>query len=279
MVARMPDSGSTAGRRLIGQGREAEIFEWDGGTVLRLRRASGGAERIQREASALRAAAAGGVDVPRVYGTITVDGRGGLIMDRIDGRDLITLMGRRPWTVSRAARIVGTAQARMHEVVAPSGLWSLREYARFKIGAATELPGELAEFALATLDALPDGDRLCHGDFHPGNILLGRPGPAVIDWTDATRGDPAGDLARTRLLLRVGAVDEYMPALVRRLQAFGRSVFYRRYLRAYERVRPIDTALVDRWEIVRAADRTFEGIEAERPTLLALLERRADERA
>src|SRR5262249_32610054 len=80
--------------------------------------------------------------------------------------------------------------------------------------------------ALAMLEALPDGDRLCHGDFHPANVLVGRNGPAVIDWTGATRGDPAADLARTRLLLQAGAVPEHMPFLIRRLHALGRGPFY-----------------------------------------------------
>jgi aminoglycoside phosphotransferase (APT) family kinase protein len=273
----MPEGGSTAGRKLIGEGREAEIFAWDDDTVLRVLRPGFDPARVQSEAAAMRAAAGGGVDVPRVYGTITVEGRAGVVMDRVDGPDLITLMGRRPWTLPRAARIVGTEQARMHEVVAPPDLDNLRERARFKIEAAADLPADLAELALATLDGLPDGDRLCHGDFHPGNVLLGAQGPAVIDWANATRGDPAGDLARTRLLLQLGAVPEYMPVLIRRLQAFGRGVLSRRCLRAYERARPVDAALVDRWEIVRAAERIFEGIKPERPALLALLERRATE--
>jgi aminoglycoside phosphotransferase (APT) family kinase protein len=273
----MPEGG-VAGRRLVGEGREAEILEWDDGTVLRLLRSTGGAGRVQREAAAMSAAADAGIDVPRVYGTTTVDGRAGLIMGRVDGPDLITLMGRRPWMVPRAARIVGTTQARMHEVEAPSDLGSLREQSRFKIEAAGDLPTELAEFALATLHTLPDGDRLCHGDFHPGNVLLGRDGPAVIDWANATRGDPAADLARTRLLLRAGAVPEHMPALIRRLHAYGRGAFYRGHLRAYERVRPVDAGLVDRWEVVRAADRVFEGIPEERAALLEILERHATER-
>jgi Ser/Thr protein kinase RdoA (MazF antagonist) len=208
-----------------------------------------------------------------------VDGRAGLVMDRVDGPDLITLMGRRPWTIPRAARIVGTAQARMHEVVAPPDLDDLRSHARFKIEATAGLPPELAELALATLDTLPDGDRLCHGDVHPGNVLLGSRGPAVIDWTNATRGDPAGDVARTRLMLQLGAVQEYMPALIRRLSAFGRGGFFRLYVRAYARARPVDAELVARWEIVRAADRLLEGIEPERPALLEFLERRANEPA
>ena len=275
----MPEGAGTAGRELIGEGREAEIFAWDDDTVLRLPRPSSWWSQVEQEAEAMRAAAAGGVPVPRVAGTTTHEGRVGLIMERVDGPDLITLMGKRPWSIPRAARMVGRGQAAMHEVVAPSDLRRVRDVSRLKIETADELPAALAEFALATLDTLPDGDRLCHGDFHPGNVLLGSHGPAVIDWTAVGRGDPAADLARTRLLLRQGAVQDYMPALIRHIHAYGRGAFYRLYLRAYRRARPIDGELVDRWEIVRAADRVREGIEDEQPALLELLERRASEAA
>jgi Ser/Thr protein kinase RdoA (MazF antagonist) len=271
--------GELAGHARVGEGREADVFAWGEGRVLRLLRRSSDPTRVEREAAAMRAAAVGGVDVPNVYGTTTVEGRAGLIMERVDGPDLIALMGQRPWAVPRVARIVGRAEARIHDVVAPDDLPSLRDLVRTKIDAAAELPVELADFALKKLDGLPDGDRLCHGDFHPGNLLLGRYGPAVIDWTDATRGDPAADLARTRLLLRQGAVPEHMPALIRGMQAFGRGAFFRLYRRAYARVRPIDHDLVDRWEIVRVADRVMEGIDAEQPVLLDQLERFANESA
>ena len=102
----MPED-ELAGHERVGEGREAEVFAWDEGTVLRLLRRSSDPTRVEREAAAMRAAAHGGVDVPNVYGTTMVDGRAGLIMDRVDGSDLITLMGRRPWMVPHAARIVG----------------------------------------------------------------------------------------------------------------------------------------------------------------------------
>ena len=134
----MPE-GELAGHARVGEGREADVFAWDQGTVLRLLRRSSDPTRVEREAAAMRAAVDGGVDVPNVYGTTMVEGRAGLIMDRVDGPDLIALMGKRPWSVPRAARIVGRAQARMHDVVAPDDLPSLRELVRTKIDAAAEL--------------------------------------------------------------------------------------------------------------------------------------------
>ncbi len=51
---------------------------------------------------------------------------------------------------------------------------------------------------------LPDGDQVCHGDFHPDNIMLTPAGPRVIDWNNATSGNPLADIAWTSLILRMG---------------------------------------------------------------------------
>jgi Ser/Thr protein kinase RdoA (MazF antagonist) len=69
--------------------------------------------------------------------------------------------------------------------------------AGIKLGAA--LP---TQALLDRLAEMPDGDRLCHGDFHPSNVL-GLPGSAwVIDWLEATRGEPAVDVCQSWLLMQ-----------------------------------------------------------------------------
>ncbi len=262
-------------RRLVGEGREAEIYEWDDGRVLRLLRDPTHAPRLEVERAAMHAAAASGAPVPEVFDLVTVDGRPGLVMGRVDGPDLLSVMGRAPWRAVRIARELGALQARLHAITAPLALPSLHDQIGERIALAAPLPARLADHALELLATLPEGDAICHGDFHPGNVLQGATGPVVIDWVNATRGDPDADVARTRLMLRVSQVPPGTSAGVRRLDALGRRGFRALTLRAYRRTRPFDPVLVDRWEVVRAADRLGDDIPEEVPALLAVLERSA----
>jgi aminoglycoside phosphotransferase (APT) family kinase protein len=251
----------------LGGGREAEVFAWGDGQALRLAHDPGGAARVEREALALAAAHAAGAPVPAVYGRVTIEGRPGAIVQRVDGPDLLTMLGRRPWLVLSIGRSCGALHARLHELLAPAELPSLTDEMRERLQSG-EVPADVRDAALAQLEQLPDGDRLCHGDFHPANVLDAAGGRIVIDWTLAARGHPAADVARTRLLLLGGVVPDYAPLLVRRLDRLGRRMFFGAYLRGYGRVRGPDPALVQRWEHVCAAARLSEGIDAEREALL-----------
>jgi aminoglycoside phosphotransferase (APT) family kinase protein len=261
--------GGAPGPKLA-EGREAEIFAWDETTVLRLFRRGRSAETLAREAAAMTAARAAGPIAPAVRGTIEVDGRQGLLIERVDGPDLFATIARRPWTVWGAGRTLGAIQARLHEMPATS-LRSTKERLARNLAARETLPASLLRTALSTLDDLPDGDRLCHGDLHPGNILMAHSGPVVIDWPNATRGDPTADVARTLTLLRVGALPPEAPRTVRLGDRFLRRSLQTAHLRAYRRARGLDGALLDRWLVVALVDRLAEAIPGEREVILVRL--------
>ena len=189
----------------IGAGREAEILLWDNGSVLRLMRDPNGMESLQRQAAAVTAAKQAGCPVPWAGEIMWFDGRPGMVMERVDGPDLLSSVTRRPWTVVRSARLLARIHNELHQVSAPRSLPETREALRRRIQLAVSIPKHLAAFALNVLGTLPDGGSLCHGHFHPGNLLLGSAGPFVIDWTGATRGDPDGDVARTLFLFALGS--------------------------------------------------------------------------
>src|SRR3990172_1347399 len=237
------------------------MFAWEDGSILRLLREPGSEQRNQWQAAAMEAARSRGVRVPAVLGAATVMGRPGLIMERIEGPDLLTLIGRRPWTAFRVGRICGEVHARLHEVQAPLVIPSLKDALKRRIETTGQLPQHLAEFALEALDGLPDGDALCHGDFHPGNILLAGEEPVLIDWTNALRGDPAADVARTRLMLRLGEPPPGTSFGLRLMALIGRNLLVTLYLRSYRRARALDMDAVKGGEIAIAAARPADGIQ------------------
>ncbi|MFN2545771.1 MAG: phosphotransferase family protein [Actinomycetota bacterium] len=263
-------------RRLLGQGREAEIFEWEPGTVLRLLRDPSARERAEHQAAAIRAASGSGAPVAGVRDLIEVDGRPGLVLDRVDGPALMDALARRPWRLLSIARTLGEVHARVHEVRAPDSLPEQRAFLRERIEAAPDdLPGPLRSFALRVLEGLPGGDRLCHGDYHVSNVLAGPAGPVVIDWTLVCRGHPTGDFARSLLLTRFGEVPPGTPLVIRTLRGAGQGVFNRAYERAYRRKAAVDDPSIERWQVAHVAARFSEGIMSEYRTLTRFLEARA----
>lgn len=274
----MPDPRSAAGRAVLAEGREAVIHEWGDGLVLRLMRSPDAGPQVARSTAASESARVAGVRTPRVVDVIEVDGRPAQILERVDGPDMFAHLAANPLRLPRAARQLADVHVELHAVVAPPELTPTDAALVESITGSELVPAPLRERALATLATLPVGDRICHGDYHPGNVLLAEDGPTLIDWTGATRGDPVADFARTRLMLQVAELPPGAPLMVRLLTRLGRGTVWRLYDRTYRRARPVETDVLDRWTLVAAANRLTEGIEGERPALLERIRRLAGTR-
>ncbi len=48
--------------------------------------------------------------------------------------------------------------------------------------------------------------RLCHGDFHPFNLIMSNDDVKIIDWVDASLGDIRADVYRTYLVYAQSSV-------------------------------------------------------------------------
>jgi aminoglycoside phosphotransferase (APT) family kinase protein len=252
----------------VGAGREAEVFAWGDDAVVKLFRPGFAGHRT--EAAALTALDGHGI-APRLIDVVEQDGRTGLVLERLDGRDMLALLQRHPARILRCARTLAETHRAVHAVAAPPGLPDLRQVLATRIGRAA-LPSPLHAFALQVLDGLPDGDRLLHGDYHPGNVLVAEDRVRVIDWVNAARGAPEADHARTLLLLRWSALPPDMPAVFRALLRLGRARLAREYARAYLRGSPRSPSTVASWLTVHAAARLAEGIEAEHSVLIRLVD-------
>jgi hypothetical protein len=134
----------------LAAGREAEVFAVDDARVLRLGLSSQQRAAVECEALVLAAAWA---PVPALHGKIDLDGRPGLIIERLGGGDLLTRLDRRPWSVWSVARTLGRLHAQLHAVDGPERLPQLRD----RLGARLQsplVPSDVRDRGLSRLDEL-----------------------------------------------------------------------------------------------------------------------------
>jgi aminoglycoside phosphotransferase (APT) family kinase protein len=261
---------------LVGEGRTAEILAWDEGRVLRLFRTGASRAYALRELHTSRAINEVGVPSPSVYpaetedGLVEVDDRIGFVMERVDGPTMLRMLSTRPWKLIRFARVCARLHRTVHAASA-SNLPSQRERLHHVIERIAEDAGvgtDIAAQVHTVVDALPDGNVVCHGDFHPDNILMSSQGPVIIDWGPATSGNPAADVAWTVYLFRHGGTPPGM-SLWQKLVLNGfRRLFLFVYLREYLKNASISRGDVERWGPPIAALRLADGIPEERDVLL-----------
>jgi aminoglycoside phosphotransferase (APT) family kinase protein len=239
---------------ILGSGKEAEVFEF-GSDVLKLYRPAAPKRSAFREAATLALVEAFGLPAPRVRGVQQTEGRWGIVMTRAEGPSFAEAMRREPDLVPKYLRQMALLQRRVHSHQATQ-LGSLKLRLEANIRQATAL-GEIQRNALLhRLAEMPDGDRLCHGDFHPLN-LLGPPGhETLVDWLDATRGDPAADVCRTYVLMK-----RMVPQIAVA------------YVAAYIAVSDESRERIASWLPFVAAARLAEGVPEEADELVALADR------
>ncbi|MCI0555367.1 MAG: aminoglycoside phosphotransferase family protein [Anaerolineae bacterium] len=243
----------------IARGRTAEVYDWDEGHVLKLFYDWFDFEAVEYEMKIARAVHISGVKSPAVRELIQYQGRNGLIYERVAGDSMIKAFQRKPWNVIQYGRLLAQLHTQMHDCVFNADVLAQRVRLQNKINRADALPASLKASLLNALLAsrLPDGDRVCHGDFHPDNVLLSEDNATVIDWTDASRGNPIVDVARTSIILLGVAESAQTPNLF--IKGFVK-IFHSIYLKHYFRLRPGGEGEYRCWLPIVAGARLSENI-------------------
>lgn len=250
-------------------GRTAEVYPWGGTQVLKLFHEAVSRESIEYEQRIALAIQDTELPVPAVGEIVRLNGRDGLLYQRVEGVPMAEKLQRKPWCVFKYAKHSAILHHTLHSSRLQAGVPSQPERLQRKILSAKELQANLQRKVLTSLERMPSGESLCHGDFHPGNILLTTQGLCIIDWIDATIGNPLADVARSSIIL-LGLAD----CQVRNpwLRGFIR-LFHRLYLWYYFRLNPDGKREYQLWLPIIAAARLSEKIPGLKGWLLRQVER------
>jgi hypothetical protein len=183
----------------IGEGAYADVHAWAPGQVVKLFKAGVPRRLSWWEARMTRAVFAAGGPAPEVFDEVTLEGRFGLVLSRLDGPTLLQLTRSGAMTFGQAGAILASVCLSVHKTAPPPDVISLRDSMdRPLLGI---VPKHIATGILALIERLRPGDGLCHGDVHPDNVIMTADGARLIDWIGAVRAPAAFDLAISHLLL------------------------------------------------------------------------------
>ena len=243
---------------IIGQGNTAEIYKLDNNRILKLFRTGLNKSVVEREYQ-------NGIIVqkilgcvPKVYEMVDVNGRWGIVYEEIAGKDLLKIILVSLWRINDYSKELAHYHFDIHRPVNNS-LYSVKDKLLEDLDNVNILSEEYKETIRNYLGELPDGNRLCHFDFHPGNIMIAESRAIFLDWMTACRGDACADVARTSILLKHGEVP-HVPWIMRKLISIFQHHIYKIYIKEYLLISKRRIEDIDEWELPVAAARLREWI-------------------
>ena len=186
----------------IGEGASAEVHAWAPGQVVKLFKSESSRRLGWHEAHMTDAVFAAGAPAPQVFGVVILEGRLGIVLQRFDGPTLLQLTRTGGVTRGQAGAILADLCRAVHRTPPPPGVLALRGWVDAWVrSASATLPEPVATGVLALIERLPPAEELCHGDLHPGNVIMTAEGPKLVDWSGPVRAPAGWDLAVSHILL------------------------------------------------------------------------------
>jgi len=251
---------------LLARGGQADIYEYGAGKVLRVLRGARDRDLLKNEMAVMKELR-DSVDVPEVYEYMEIEGRPAAVVERIDGHSMMDDL--RLTTIVRVPRELAAMHLRIGETRVAYDLPAQRS--NVLIEQSAHLSRELKDFAYELIAELPKGEDLCHGDFHPGNILRCGAKDYIIDWFGVYRGDILSDVAHSYLLMRNVPRLPHLTDLQFRLMKLAGKYLSGRYVGAIRRLHPFDWGIFSKWLAVKAAERTLSGLPSQKERLASFI--------
>ena len=260
----------------IGEGRTAEVYECGEEKILKLYFSWYNNEWIKYEEEIGLNLVEQGVSCPKIYGMVKQEERMGIIYEKINGISMLRLIEAKPWRARYFGRKMAGIHYDMHSFHC-NKLPEQKAHIEYAIRASSELLGEKTEKIVNYLKSLSDDTSVCHGDFHPDNILQTDEKAVVIDWTNTYYGNPLGDVARTVLMLK----STYLPPDVSKVMVIAskiiRSLICSGYIKEYTKKAGIEYKAVEDWMLPIAAARLRENVTGEKQWLLDIINKKISE--
>ncbi|UPW20328.1 phosphotransferase [Agarivorans sp. TSD2052] len=259
------------GLQQIGSGATADVYLYQQTKVIKLFSNNYSLDAVNYEASIAKSVSASAIAAPKYHEIVSIGDRSGIVYDYVPGEILINQLLAKPSRSISIIKRLARAQA-MLNAKSIDGLPKQAERLSSLIKRTDQIPEYQAQI-LRAVSQLASAERVCHGDFHVGNIISHQQDFIVIDWMNAYSGNAEGDLLRTYLML----ITPFIPFEMNPLKKVG-FIAYKRllaslYLREYLKESGISKHSLRKWWPIIAAARLSDEVPNEAPWLKKIIKK------
>ena len=141
-----------------------------------------------------------GLNIPKVKEVFQVDKKWAIAIEYKDGKTLEEMMEADKKNLEKYMEDFVDLQLEIHKKTSPL-LKGMKDKLVRQINSLKELDATNRYELLTRLESMPKHNKVCHGDFNPSNVIVGKNGKmTVVDWAHATQGNASADAAMTYLL-------------------------------------------------------------------------------
>ncbi len=190
------------------QGHSGRIYTDADGIALKLFRADLPVDATHFEFFVLKALQSTTLPTLRLLDAVRIGDQFGFRYRWIEAEPFSHFMRANAHDAEMCASLFAKAHHQVHQIPRFERLSSQMQTFRSILTNAAAISVADRERLLAELEAMPQPETLCHGDFNPLNTLASKQAIHVIDWQRAHWGDPLSDVAKTWIKLSFHAYCE-----------------------------------------------------------------------
>ena len=187
-----------AGLKIIGVGKNSEVFKVDDERILKLYRDTVTREVSYSQYKTSRYAYEFGINTAKAYDYVKCGNRYGIIFEYVKAQKLAQYMSTPGVDGVNAARKLGATLRQIHDLeIGRDNLLPLKTVYRSKVERFSRfMTNEQIDKLVNLIDLLPGKPVVLHGDFHKGNIFVRDNEYIVIDLDNMSYGSPLFDFIK-----------------------------------------------------------------------------------
>jgi uncharacterized protein (TIGR02172 family) len=236
-------------RKLIGAGRTSEVYEYGDDCILKLFTGEIKLDAVKKEYDFSKFAYENDLPTPEPKEIIYEKNRIGILYEKINGEPLLKIVMGNVLAIKKIFSKMAELQYKINSIEYDNGAYTFKKDLERAIKANKFITETEKKKMKVYISKLPDGNRVCHGDFHPENIVCSNGKYYIIDWMTGMRGPPAADAARTGMILKNAEIPGTTPFFIRILLRIAQNKMAKMYVKEYCRISGMKKNELDIWEL------------------------------